>query len=485
MDTSEFSMYDSLMDNHSAKRIKLDNAERPLNFTISPDERDIQSGTKTKMPRDPMSHRIIEKKRRDRMNNCLAELSRLIPSSYLKQGQGRIEKTEIIEIASKLIRNLLNLHNFREMMEKEVSSDCGETNPCRQEQFYMGYKKCQEEILRYLVDTNGVDINDDFFQGIRMFLDHNSKKHLSLSTVKTASDIQDENPNDSLRSEAPISNSKSQRNRQMLKGMGISENSIAMIKQDEHLCTLLKRTEQTSSQTSSGTSGYNSIRSQSLSDGSVSCITIQSVHGDTAEQDESNESRGSVCSSQENSFKGTNGSKAYYHKSHAYKFKHSITKRFSKERSPWNPKCDRSSDSMEDEEEKGKQHIISYSTSSPSTEYSQYLGSENCSTNSYCRKSKIPCYQNDLVKDGHCDSNQGPLPGFVLHPLGTHYVPVTIPPTYFNSVFKNDTKESTAYHPISIPVNFCGPSVAIHSQAEQHLICVSEGQKEERCIGSS
>lgn len=34
---------------------------------------------------DPMSHRIIEKRRRDRMNNCLAELSRLIPANYLKQ----------------------------------------------------------------------------------------------------------------------------------------------------------------------------------------------------------------------------------------------------------------------------------------------------------------------------------------------------------------------------------------------------------------
>lgn len=32
-----------------------------------------------------MSHRIIEKRRRDRMNNCLADLSRLIPAIYLKK----------------------------------------------------------------------------------------------------------------------------------------------------------------------------------------------------------------------------------------------------------------------------------------------------------------------------------------------------------------------------------------------------------------
>ena len=55
--------------------------------------------------KDSMSHRIIEKRRRDRMNNCLADLSRLIPPSYLKRGKGRIEKTEIIEMAIKYLRH--------------------------------------------------------------------------------------------------------------------------------------------------------------------------------------------------------------------------------------------------------------------------------------------------------------------------------------------------------------------------------------------
>lgn len=55
---------------------------------------------------DPLSHRIIEKRRRDRMNNCLADLSRLIPTYYLKKGRGRIEKTEIIEMAIKYMKHL-------------------------------------------------------------------------------------------------------------------------------------------------------------------------------------------------------------------------------------------------------------------------------------------------------------------------------------------------------------------------------------------
>ena len=40
------------------------------------------------------------------MNNCLADLSRLIPTYYLKKGRGRIEKTEIIEMAIKYIKHL-------------------------------------------------------------------------------------------------------------------------------------------------------------------------------------------------------------------------------------------------------------------------------------------------------------------------------------------------------------------------------------------
>lgn len=100
-----------------------------------------------------MSHRIIEKRRRDRMNNCLADLSRLIPAVYLKkvrppqarrgseprttcttsvltrqtsflififvsrQGRGRVEKTEIIEMAIKHLRHL-QAHSCKDPSER-------------------------------------------------------------------------------------------------------------------------------------------------------------------------------------------------------------------------------------------------------------------------------------------------------------------------------------------------------------------------------
>ncbi|XP_071443508.1 class E basic helix-loop-helix protein 40 [Hetaerina americana] len=83
--------------------------QRDLNFggTVAGHcEEDGDDGYRRRVSRDPMSHRIIEKRRRDRMNSCLADLSRLIPAEYLKRGRGRIEKTEIIEMAIRHMRHL-------------------------------------------------------------------------------------------------------------------------------------------------------------------------------------------------------------------------------------------------------------------------------------------------------------------------------------------------------------------------------------------
>lgn len=81
---------------------------------------------------DPLSHRIIEKRRRDRMNNCLADLSRLIPAEYLKKGRGRVEKTEIIEMAIKHMKYLQYMNHYR-----------------------LGYQECMSEAMRFLVEVEG------------------------------------------------------------------------------------------------------------------------------------------------------------------------------------------------------------------------------------------------------------------------------------------------------------------------------------------
>lgn len=41
---------------------------------------------------------MIEKRRRDRINNSLSELRRLVPTAFEKQGSAKLEKAEILQM---------------------------------------------------------------------------------------------------------------------------------------------------------------------------------------------------------------------------------------------------------------------------------------------------------------------------------------------------------------------------------------------------
>jgi len=73
------------------------------------------------------------------MNSCLADLSRLIPPQYQRKGRGRIEKTEIIEMA---IRHLKHLQNECQQKESDYRS---------------GYMDCMKEAAKFLYDVHMQD----------------------------------------------------------------------------------------------------------------------------------------------------------------------------------------------------------------------------------------------------------------------------------------------------------------------------------------
>ncbi|XP_026679136.1 uncharacterized protein LOC103508840 [Diaphorina citri] len=180
---------------------------RSLNFStvVTSEEDEYGYHDRRKMSRDPMSHRIIEKRRRDRMNNCLADLSRLIPADYLKKGRGRIEKTEIIEMAIKHMKYLHSvvctrtpnanpsnelplensqmLDNYDQDSKVSGKEETSEHNPSKPtensssiteldpnkpegegspapinlEHFKLGYQECLSESMHYLVEVKGYD----------------------------------------------------------------------------------------------------------------------------------------------------------------------------------------------------------------------------------------------------------------------------------------------------------------------------------------
>ncbi|XP_022243354.1 transcription factor cwo-like isoform X2 [Limulus polyphemus] len=105
-----------------------------------------------------MSHRIIEKRRRDRMNNCLADLSRLIPSAYLKKGRGRIEKTEIIEMAIRHLKHL-QAHTCKDPDTCEVAKTSEQD---RWRQYRLGFQECMSEVLHFMAKMEGLYAGDGF-----------------------------------------------------------------------------------------------------------------------------------------------------------------------------------------------------------------------------------------------------------------------------------------------------------------------------------
>nr|CAG4641358.1 EOG090X0J7Y [Eulimnadia texana] len=125
------------------------------------DDSDYSFSSRRKIARDPMSHRIIEKRRRDRMNNCLADLSRLLPASFLKKGRGRIEKTEIIEMAIKHLK-YLQAHACAQTENNENGSSLEGRPPPIPEQYRLGYHDCISEVLHFLVEVEGFFAEDAF-----------------------------------------------------------------------------------------------------------------------------------------------------------------------------------------------------------------------------------------------------------------------------------------------------------------------------------
>ena len=133
----------------------------------------------------------------------------MIPSSYLKKGRGRIEKTEIIEMAIKHMRHLQTHSNCRSIEKcelltgggekggngggggegitpkKEPSSEAagtsggsagGSTTDKNIESFRVGYHECLSETMHFLVEKEGMYSGDPLCQRLMAHLQRHFEK---------------------------------------------------------------------------------------------------------------------------------------------------------------------------------------------------------------------------------------------------------------------------------------------------------------------
>lgn len=127
------------------------------------------------------SHKVIEKRRRDRINTSLGELSQLLPAQTNgKQGSGKLEKAEILELTVDYLKSLQSqLNEQQDKDAKKVQTtepDTAEKNrgdtDIKPVNHFGGYKDCTEEVFRFLVNVEAMDMQQPCFQRLMAHLRH-------------------------------------------------------------------------------------------------------------------------------------------------------------------------------------------------------------------------------------------------------------------------------------------------------------------------
>ncbi|XP_077583270.1 class E basic helix-loop-helix protein 40 [Stigmatopora nigra] len=103
-----------------------------------------------------LPHRLIEKKRRDRINECIAQLKDLLPEHLKLTTLGHLEKAVVLELTLKHVNALNSLLEQQQQKIIELQKDLqmsdhgGESPEVSEQMFRSGFHLCAKEVLHYL-----------------------------------------------------------------------------------------------------------------------------------------------------------------------------------------------------------------------------------------------------------------------------------------------------------------------------------------------
>lgn len=121
-----------------------------------------------------LPHRLIEKKRRDRINECIAQLKDLLPEHLKLTTLGHLEKAVVLELTLKHVKALTILTEQQQQKIISLQSNgaqVGNVAPAipdsTQEVFRSGFQVCAKEVLHYLAeqDSEGNDLESSQLVG--------------------------------------------------------------------------------------------------------------------------------------------------------------------------------------------------------------------------------------------------------------------------------------------------------------------------------
>nr|XP_004666438.2 hairy and enhancer of split-related protein HELT isoform X2 [Jaculus jaculus] len=113
--------------------------------------------------RAPVSHKVIEKRRRDRINRCLNELGKTVPMALAKQSSGKLEKAEILEMTVQYLRALHSADFPRGREKAELLAEFANY-------FHYGYHECMKNLVHYLTTVESMETKDTKYARILAFL---------------------------------------------------------------------------------------------------------------------------------------------------------------------------------------------------------------------------------------------------------------------------------------------------------------------------
>ncbi|XP_057698387.1 hairy and enhancer of split-related protein helt [Corythoichthys intestinalis] len=118
--------------------------------------------------RTPISHKVIEKRRRDRINRCLNELGKTVPMALAKQNSGKLEKAEILEMTVQYLRALHSADFPRGREKGELLTEFANY-------FHYGYHECMKNLVHYLTTEDRAETKDIKYARILAFLQSKSR----------------------------------------------------------------------------------------------------------------------------------------------------------------------------------------------------------------------------------------------------------------------------------------------------------------------
>lgn len=99
-----------------------------------------------------LPHRLIEKKRRDRINECISQLKDLLPEHLKLTTLGHLEKAVVLELTLKHVQSLSNLieQQQQQILTLQKGGSSMSSKASGEEMFRSGFQLCAEEALRFL-----------------------------------------------------------------------------------------------------------------------------------------------------------------------------------------------------------------------------------------------------------------------------------------------------------------------------------------------